>query len=169
MYKNNQRGFSAVEGLLIVVIVAIIGGVGYYVWHAQKQSNNTLSTASSTSQNTVQLLTASQTRAIKAVQTTYDQYLKDIKGGKTSAQALADVQNDVTPDLYTTLTGTTATDPLFCTSTTPTTVSATLGTKPVANTVNVTANVFAKGKKTQVAVVVDSTSYKLTSITCPAQ
>jgi len=35
--KHNQSGFSVVEGLLVVLVIAAIGFAGYYVWHAQTQ------------------------------------------------------------------------------------------------------------------------------------
>jgi hypothetical protein len=38
---RSQCGFAAIELLLIFVAVAIIGGTGYYVWHANQQSNDT--------------------------------------------------------------------------------------------------------------------------------
>jgi Tfp pilus assembly protein PilE len=41
--KKLQQGFSAVEGLLIVIIIGMLGGVGYYVWHSQKQVDKTYS------------------------------------------------------------------------------------------------------------------------------
>jgi Tfp pilus assembly protein PilV len=40
--KKNQSGFSAIEALLILVIVGIIGGTGWYVMHANKNTNDTL-------------------------------------------------------------------------------------------------------------------------------
>jgi hypothetical protein len=40
--KKTQHGFSVVEGLLIFVIVAIIGGTGWYVMQANKNTNDTL-------------------------------------------------------------------------------------------------------------------------------
>jgi len=40
---SNQTGFSAVEALLILVIVGMIGGTGYYVWHATQNSDKLLS------------------------------------------------------------------------------------------------------------------------------
>jgi type II secretory pathway pseudopilin PulG len=47
--KKSQDGFSAVEGLLIAVIVGMLGGVGWYVWHSQQQADETYSqTANST-------------------------------------------------------------------------------------------------------------------------
>ncbi|HEX5798371.1 MAG TPA: hypothetical protein VFX79_03365 [Candidatus Saccharimonadales bacterium] len=33
---KNQKGFGAIEALLILVIIGIIGGVGYYVYNANK-------------------------------------------------------------------------------------------------------------------------------------
>lgn len=33
--KNKQQGFTLVEGLLILFVLAVIGGVGYYVWSKQ--------------------------------------------------------------------------------------------------------------------------------------
>jgi hypothetical protein len=38
--KTNQKGFSAVTVLLALLIIGVIGGVGYYVYNAQKKSNN---------------------------------------------------------------------------------------------------------------------------------
>jgi hypothetical protein len=43
--KRNQNGFSAVEGLLIFVIVVIIGGTGWYVMSANNKTNDTLNNA----------------------------------------------------------------------------------------------------------------------------
>jgi Tfp pilus assembly protein PilV len=43
--KKNQSGFSAIEALLILVIVGIIGGTGWYVLQANKNTNNTLNNA----------------------------------------------------------------------------------------------------------------------------
>lgn len=41
MKKLGQRGFSAVEGVLIFVIVALVGGVGYYVYVQKNSDENT--------------------------------------------------------------------------------------------------------------------------------
>lgn len=37
--STNQKGFTVIEALLIMVIVAIIGGTGYYVYHSNTQAN----------------------------------------------------------------------------------------------------------------------------------
>ncbi|HSX45349.1 MAG TPA: hypothetical protein VLF39_04585 [Candidatus Saccharimonadales bacterium] len=42
MKKLNTKGFSAIEGLLILVIVGLIGFVGWYVWKSQKDTTKTL-------------------------------------------------------------------------------------------------------------------------------
>jgi hypothetical protein len=41
----NQKGFAAVEALLLLVLLAIIGGTGYYVWHARQNSNDIYSSS----------------------------------------------------------------------------------------------------------------------------
>jgi len=46
--KINQKGLSAVEGLLLVVIAAIIGFTGWYVGHTQSSTNKTLTSDNST-------------------------------------------------------------------------------------------------------------------------
>jgi hypothetical protein len=48
--KKNQNGFSAIECLLLIIVAAIIGGVGYYVYHAHhKPKSHGASTATTTS------------------------------------------------------------------------------------------------------------------------
>ena len=49
--QKSQQGFSAVETVLVVVILAAIVGVGYYVWH-QGQSSTTLSDNGNSSKTT---------------------------------------------------------------------------------------------------------------------
>ncbi|HEX5448017.1 MAG TPA: hypothetical protein VFW90_02335 [Candidatus Saccharimonadales bacterium] len=45
--NKTQKGFAALEGLLILIIIAIIGGTGWYVWHSKNQTDNTLDRAAS--------------------------------------------------------------------------------------------------------------------------
>jgi len=42
---KNQKGFAVIETALILVIVAIIGGTGYYVYHVNSKETKTLNTA----------------------------------------------------------------------------------------------------------------------------
>jgi hypothetical protein len=46
---KNQKGFSVIEGLLLAIIVCLIGGTLWYVWHSKSQANKSLSSASETS------------------------------------------------------------------------------------------------------------------------
>jgi hypothetical protein len=46
MRKLNQKGFTHIEVLLVAVIALMISSVGYYVWHAQKNANKSLDSAS---------------------------------------------------------------------------------------------------------------------------
>ena len=61
MKKLNQKGFGLVEGLLILIAVTLIGFVGYYIYHTQKQADKNL-TIPSTS-NTVSNKTSSSSKA----------------------------------------------------------------------------------------------------------
>jgi len=57
---RNQDGFTAVEGILIAVIVCLVGFVGWYVWHNHKtapisltsQSRSATTNTSSSTQDT---------------------------------------------------------------------------------------------------------------------
>jgi len=46
MKKLNQGGFSAIETVLIIVMLGIIGGTGWYVWHSKQAANTALTNAS---------------------------------------------------------------------------------------------------------------------------
>jgi Tfp pilus assembly protein PilX len=47
--SKNQKGFSVVEGLLILVIVGILGGTGWYVWNSNKKTNDLLNSVDKSS------------------------------------------------------------------------------------------------------------------------
>jgi type II secretory pathway pseudopilin PulG len=42
MKKLNQKGFGAVETLLVLLIVGILGGAGWYIYQAQQKTKQTL-------------------------------------------------------------------------------------------------------------------------------
>jgi len=42
---KNNKGFTLIEGFLIVIIIGIIGGTGYYVWNSRQQTNKVLTSA----------------------------------------------------------------------------------------------------------------------------
>lgn len=49
---TNQNGFAIIEALLIIIILSMLGGTGYYVWHSKQAADKTLNTASKTAQST---------------------------------------------------------------------------------------------------------------------
>lgn len=50
--SNDQRGFSALETILLLIIVAIIAGVGGYVLHANNKAGSTINAANKSSSTT---------------------------------------------------------------------------------------------------------------------
>jgi Flp pilus assembly protein TadG len=52
MKNLNHRGISLVESLLIIIALALIIFTGYYIYHSQKQVDNTYNSASKIAQNT---------------------------------------------------------------------------------------------------------------------
>lgn len=58
--KLQQVGFSVVESVLIVVIVAMIGFVGWYVFNAQKKTNTVLNTVTTPTNTSSQAATTSK-------------------------------------------------------------------------------------------------------------
>ena len=49
MSQHKQSGFAVVELLLTLILLAIVGFTGYYVWHSQKQTDKTLNTTDKSS------------------------------------------------------------------------------------------------------------------------
>lgn len=50
--KSGQKGFTVIETLLVLILLAILGFTGYYVWHSQKTANSTYNSAAKTSNST---------------------------------------------------------------------------------------------------------------------
>lgn len=57
---KNQRGFAAIEAVLILVIVALVVGTGIYVYHAKHNADKTLNAASSASSTTASTKTTTK-------------------------------------------------------------------------------------------------------------
>lgn len=51
--RINQKGLAVIEGILILAIVGIIAGAGYFVYQAQNKAKDTLDKASQTSQSAI--------------------------------------------------------------------------------------------------------------------
>src|SRR5262245_47329090 len=45
---KSQKGFAVVETFLMLVVVTIIGGTGWYLWHTKTQSDKSLDNAANT-------------------------------------------------------------------------------------------------------------------------
>jgi hypothetical protein len=54
MHKNThkQAGFSAVEAILLIVIVGSIAGIGYYVYHTSQKTSDTYNSSTEVSNTT---------------------------------------------------------------------------------------------------------------------
>lgn len=50
--SRNQKGFTAVEGLLIILILAVIGFGGYYVYHTNQKTKSAVSNTPTASRQT---------------------------------------------------------------------------------------------------------------------
>lgn len=51
--KNNEKGFGAIEGLLIAVIVCLLGFVGWYVYQSNSKASKSLNAANTASSSNV--------------------------------------------------------------------------------------------------------------------
>jgi uncharacterized protein HemX len=59
--KLGQAGFGAVEGLMILVIIALIGGVGFYVYKQKSNADSKLSSSVTSTPETKSKVTANGT------------------------------------------------------------------------------------------------------------
>ena len=60
---KKQSGFTLIEGLLILVIVGLLGGTGWYVWNAHNKANDTLTNADAANSSTARKTAARRTTA----------------------------------------------------------------------------------------------------------
>jgi Tfp pilus assembly protein PilX len=108
--SNNQKGLGAVVILLILVVVGIIGGTGWFVYNSQKKTTRSLdNTNKSTSSTTIAEKTAAKSPVDpydgwKAYMTKYEKmsfkYPSDLTLTDTSHASVAN-QDNVTPGLDT--------------------------------------------------------------------
>jgi|GEM_PF-6239605 len=107
--KNNQKGFSLVEGLLLVIALSLIVFVGYYVWHSQKQADTNLTAAANTSDSSAKT-SAAQSTSQKSANDNLFKFKElgvgivlssELKGLSYSADASNNTQYDVTTPGFT--------------------------------------------------------------------
>lgn len=80
---KSQAGFSAVEVVLLIVIVGVIGFVGWYVYHAKQNSDTVLNSAAHTSASSTKSKTTGST-ATPAPGTDNQSLQTDLNGLTTS-------------------------------------------------------------------------------------
>lgn len=74
---KTQKGFGIIEGLLILVILGLVGGVGYYAWKVNKDSEKNLDSISTSKVSTSEKKTekaADPTKDWKAYSSKEGQY-----------------------------------------------------------------------------------------------
>ncbi|HEX7633289.1 MAG TPA: hypothetical protein VF401_03110 [Candidatus Saccharimonadales bacterium] len=80
MKKLDRSGFSAIEAIIALVIICVIGGVGYAVYHHNKKTDDSIKSSSTQSSSAVSSLPKDAKKA-KAAPKTYSD-----PGGKFSLQ-----------------------------------------------------------------------------------
>ncbi len=69
MRTTNQNGFSVVEGLLIIVIVALLAGLGFYVMHQNSGGSSSASDQNSTGNSSLSSQDVGTIEGVEAVAT----------------------------------------------------------------------------------------------------
>lgn len=88
MSRKNQRGFAAIEGILIAIIVVLVAFVAWYAFHVKNSTDNTLNKAGnqqiSPPQKSTKKSTAATPATAEVVTTKTDSklgnYLADLNG-----------------------------------------------------------------------------------------
>lgn len=63
MQQLNSKGFSLVEGLLIIIAISLVSFVGYYVWHSQQEVSK-VSTSTSRSVDSESAAAAQKAKSV---------------------------------------------------------------------------------------------------------
>lgn len=70
MKKLHQTGFAAIEAVLILVVVGIIGFTGWFVWNAKQNADKSLDAANSSEQAKIKAKKAAETNQTQPVDET---------------------------------------------------------------------------------------------------
>src|SRR5665213_1507054 len=90
---DNKLGFSTVEVLLALILVAIIAFIGVYVAHNNKPASSTVPAPAKSQKITPAKLTLAQ--AVTQSQAVYDAYEKDVLDGQVLQEISAWAKNNV--------------------------------------------------------------------------
>jgi len=175
MIKKSQAGFTLVEALIIILILVVVGFGGYYIWQAQQKPSST--SATTPGNITAQNKPYTGQEATIITQKTYDDYLSAVKqanSDKSNTQPVAQVglmavKDNLSADLYNKAAAVTQATPFSCTAQyVSDKYTATLKSADGANAVVSVSISNGGGLHTDgMSVVVDLTSLKITSVTCP--
>lgn len=77
---KNTKGFTLIEGLLILVIAGLLGGTGWYVWSAKKKADKSLNTAAQTEIQVDSKKAASQSPVFNKLPDGWFEYKSDENG-----------------------------------------------------------------------------------------
>lgn len=87
---DGQKGFAAIEAVLVLVVVAILAGTGYYVYHANKKTDATLNAASKASQSSPAKTTKKKASAKQPADSTATQYFTIKEWGVRASETNGD-------------------------------------------------------------------------------
>jgi len=76
--SKNKKGFTVVEALLIVLVIAVIGFGSYYVWHTQHTNKSTTTAKSATSTSTKTTTTTTVRITQLGIEVTVPNSIKDL-------------------------------------------------------------------------------------------
>jgi hypothetical protein len=178
--KNNEKGFGAVEGLLVLLIVIIIGVAGWFVYdrsHNKTTPTSTTTPATTTTPTTTTTETKETNSPQDAVTSTQKFYTAFVKyanntpapSSSEAAQYYSNVKPDVTTTLYNKLLNTVGYNPITCSQQqlTKATVKLNSSTSTEANMYVYEYNLSGDLNTSKpIKVTAQLSDLKLTDITC---
>jgi hypothetical protein len=176
--QNNQKGFTAVEGLLIVLIIVVIGAVGYMVYHNDHKTKtvSVSTTASNKPATTTKTTTTPAAAAISAsavtsfVTTFYNQYAACFNSGNLNQTCTTNLVNqDGTSNLYSYYkpsTGSYPADPIMCAQDNPPSVTVSGVTTTSSSASGVVTENFTTPNTVKFTAVSQSGNLKIDTVTC---
>jgi hypothetical protein len=173
---KKQQGFAALEAILMLVAIAIVGFTGYYVWHARQDTNKVLGQtqaiaagkqSQSTKVTTKQLIQYSD-EASALVKKAYDVFAASMVKHNNTSYAISDLHPYLVDSLYVSLNeNSVAKDPVFCTDdmSVPQKIDV-VSVVPSASVIGVQVDT-GRADQRLIDVNVDHHLNKIISIQCP--
>jgi Tfp pilus assembly protein PilV len=158
--NKHESGFSGIETLLVVLIIAVLGFGGYAVWHSRQSKSSSYQALS-----TDLTKTATNSTPLQTVSNFYNKYNLNI-GNETASQATVQAYGSTDLISYFNKYKNVGEDPIECSQdNVPNfTINLVNQTKSVAK-VNVIENFTTP--QTIAVTVVNQNGWKVDSVTCP--